>query len=189
MLLLLLVLVKCSSAQTTTTFAGPATGSASGAVNGVGTSATFNIPVGVDFNSAGTLFVGDSANNKIRAISPAGVVTTFAGSGTIGFANGVGVVASFYYPSDVAVSVTTGIIYVADNGNNAIRAISPTGAVSTFAGGTAGFKGGVGVSCGAKTRWTCISSSRLDPSPPLPTPPLHLHLRQMPNLMALLDSQ
>ena len=136
-----------SFAQTTTTLAGPATTiGSSGAANGIGTSASFNVPAGVAFNSPGTLFVVDSGNNKIRAISPAGVVTTFAGSGVIGFANGVGPAASFYYPYDVAVSVTTGTIYVSDTGNNAIRAISPSGAVTTFAGGAVGVINGVGVS-------------------------------------------
>jgi sugar lactone lactonase YvrE len=85
-------------------------------------------------DSTGNLYVTDMNNNLIRKITPSGAVTTLAGQLTAGHAdNVVGTSASFNGPGGVAVDVS-GNVYVADSGNNMIRKISPSGAVTTFAG-------------------------------------------------------
>jgi sugar lactone lactonase YvrE len=115
-----------------TTFAG-SPGSLGGTDAG-GTNARFYQPAGIAVNGAGNLYVADYFNNTIRQITPGGVVTTLAGSaGTAGSADGVGSAARLSAPQGVAVS-GTGIIYVADTANGAIRAVTVGGTVTTFAG-------------------------------------------------------
>ena len=117
-------------------FAGSAT---SGTADGVGTAARFNNPYGI--TSDGTnLYVADTNSHTIRQINIATqAVTTLAGSGIGGAADGVGTAASFSRPSGIT---TDGIhVYVADSGNGLIRKISiATGAVSTLAGKVAGHR-------------------------------------------------
>ncbi|MFN7147885.1 MAG: PqqD family peptide modification chaperone [Microthrixaceae bacterium] len=98
--------------------------------------ARFNGPRGLAVAPDGTIDVVDTDNERIRAISPAGVVSTLAGS-TRGYANGTGEAARFNRPAGVAVG-PTGLIYVADSYNNRIRTVTPAGAVSTLAGSTYG---------------------------------------------------
>jgi hypothetical protein len=114
-----------------TTLAG--TGSA-GSANGTGTAASFTNPFGVAVDSSGNVYVADTNNSLIRKIT-AGVVTTLAGSGTQGSANGIGTAAQFTLPRGIAVD-SSGNVYVADTGNNMIREISPGGVVTTLAGQT-----------------------------------------------------
>ncbi len=126
---------KITPAGDATTFAG--SGSI-GSTDGIGTAASFKYPDGAVFDSQNNLFISDQSNHKIRKITPDGTVSTFAGNGTIGSANGVGILASFYYPAGMAVDAADNL-YVADYGNNKIRKIAPDGTVSTFAGtGVAG---------------------------------------------------
>ena len=85
-------------------------------------------------DSAGNLYIGDADNATIRKITPAGVVTTFAGkAGETGSADGTGSNARFNGPRGVAVNAA-GDVYVADTFNNTIRKITPAGVVSTLAG-------------------------------------------------------
>jgi sugar lactone lactonase YvrE len=107
----------------------------SGSADGAGTAASFNGPTGVAVDASGNVYVGDTQNNEIREITPAGAVTTLAGSTTRGSANGTGTTASFYFPDGLAVDAS-GNVYVADNDNNQIRKITPTGVVTTLAGST-----------------------------------------------------
>jgi sugar lactone lactonase YvrE len=117
-----------------------------GGVNGT---AEFRNPNGVAADSAGNLYVADYSNARIRKIDAAGVVTTLAGNGTPGFADGTGGrsgTAEFNGPFGVAVD-SSGNVFVADSGNNRIRKIDPSGNVTTVAGdGTSGFLDGAAVS-------------------------------------------
>jgi sugar lactone lactonase YvrE len=123
-----------------TTLAGQAL--VSGAVNGTGTNAAFSDPAALVADAGGNLFVADSQNHAIRKITTNGVVTTFAGQlGVAGSANGAG--AQFNSPSGLAFD-QAGNLYVSDTGNNLIRKITHSGAVSTIAGvaGAGGFLDG-----------------------------------------------
>jgi sugar lactone lactonase YvrE len=126
---------KISPAGVVSTFAGT---SIAGADNGPGTAATFNLPESLAIDAAGNVYVADNGNDLIRKISPAGVVSTLAGSGMAGSGNGTGTAASFNSPFGIAVDAG-GNVYVADSGNNLIRKITASGAVSTLAG--SGVKG------------------------------------------------
>lgn len=115
----------------------------SGSLDGVGTSAGFSSPKGVAVDSAGNVYVADSANHKIRKISPAGQVTTLAGSGLLGSTDGAGISAEFRSPTAVAVA-PNGNVYVGDGSNYRIRKILPGGMVSTLAGSISGNTDGPG---------------------------------------------
>jgi len=132
---------KITPAGVVSTFAGTGT---EGHADGTGTEAQFHGPLGVAVDSSGNVYVADADNNRIRKITPAGVVSTFAGTGTEGFADGTATTAQFYHPSGVAVD-SSGNVYVADSGNHRIRKITPAGVVSTLAGsGTASSGNGTG---------------------------------------------
>ncbi len=121
---------KITPAGVVTTIAGTGL---SGSVDATGTAASFFRPNGICLDYAGNLYVADRNNHKIRKITSAGVVTTFAGSGSIGSANATGTLASFNLPLGVA-SDAGNNIYVADNNNQRIRKITPAQVVSHFAG-------------------------------------------------------
>jgi len=104
-----------------------------GSKDDTGAKASFYLPEGICLDAKGNLFVADTYNNKIRKISPNGVVITLAGRSHKGSANGKGIAASFSHPDGIAVD-KKGNIYVADVGNNKIRKITADGTVSDFAG-------------------------------------------------------
>jgi len=120
---------KITPDGTVTTLAG--NGSA-GSANGTGKSASFNSPFGIAVDGSGNVYVSDSGNNLIRKITPDGTVSTFAGSGKKGAANGTGSGAAFNTPAGLVVDAT-GNVYVSDENNNQIRKIAPSGAVTIFA--------------------------------------------------------
>jgi sugar lactone lactonase YvrE len=124
---------RITAAGVVSTFAGS---TSAGSSNGAGSAASFSGPSGVAIDSTGNVYVADQNNQLIRKISPAGVVSTLAGSGSGGAADGNGTAASFRNPSGIAVDAT-GNVYVADAGNNEIRKITSSGDVSTLAGSTA----------------------------------------------------
>jgi sugar lactone lactonase YvrE len=104
-----------------------------GGEDGQGQVARFRNPTGIAIDSSGTLFVADSSNCTIRRITPAGSVTTIAGSaGMCGFDEGAGSRARFAHPTGLAVDIN-GDIFVADRANHLIRRIRD-GLVTTYAG-------------------------------------------------------
>jgi sugar lactone lactonase YvrE len=121
---------KLSPDGQVTTFAGSGT---PGSTDGNADVASFNYPVGVVVDNSGNVYVADRDNNKIRKITPGGIVSTLAGTGSYGSDDGAGEIATFYNPSGIAVD-NSGYVYVADLYNNKIRKISPSGEVTTLAG-------------------------------------------------------
>ncbi|MEO6996394.1 MAG: immunoglobulin domain-containing protein [Lacunisphaera sp.] len=135
---------KITPSGVVTTLAGDAT--ARGNVDGTGNAARFNHPIGLAVDSAGNLFVADTFTDTVRKITPAGAVSTLAGTNTVtGSTDGSGAAARFNTPSGVTVDAS-GIVYVADTGNNTIRQITADGTVTTLAGlpGVGGSTDGTG---------------------------------------------
>jgi len=121
--------VRQLSSSGTTLLAG---NSNSGYVNGPVTSAEFHNPTMAISAPNGTLVV-DMGNHALRLIH-SGNVTTLAGNGLPGYANGTGVNARFYYPTAATYNSSDGYFYVADTFNNCIRKVSTSGVVTTYAG-------------------------------------------------------
>ncbi|HEV2446215.1 MAG TPA: IPT/TIG domain-containing protein, partial [Candidatus Sulfopaludibacter sp.] len=108
--------------------------------------AQLNTPAGIAVDAAGNIYIADSLNNRVRIVTPDGMINTFAGNGLLGYINAVGDggqgnQANLNLPSGVAVD-SNGNVYIADNGDNLVRKVDPTGIISTFAGiGYPGFAG------------------------------------------------
>ncbi|MGI4869558.1 MAG: NHL repeat-containing protein [Janthinobacterium lividum] len=120
-------------------------GSTQGFADGPGAAAQFGNPTGVACDGNGNVYVADRDNQRIRRIVAAtGAVSTLAGSGVYGYADGTGAAAQFFNPSGVACD-GSGNVYVADQANQRIRKIvAATGVVSTLAGSTYGYADGIG---------------------------------------------
>lgn len=114
--------------------------------DGDGIGATLNQPVGITIDDNGDFYITEQGNNAIRKITAAGKVTTIAGNGSAGKADGKGAAATFYHPGGIRVDKAENL-YIADYANNMIRKIDASGKVTTLAGtGIQGFNNGPGVS-------------------------------------------
>ncbi len=124
---------KLTPAGLITTVAGTIAGFGGDA--GAAGSAELSFPTKAVIGPGGDLFIADTANNRIRRVSPNGVITTLAGSGQPGFAgeNEAAANAQLNSPRDIAVD-GAGNVYVADTSNNRIRRITPQGRITTVAG-------------------------------------------------------
>ena len=108
---------------------------------GPATASQMNNPYSVAADTFGNVFVADRGNNIIRKIDRFGVITTFAGTGTAGFSGDTGpaTTAQLSGPSGISIVSVPGpgmIMYIADQGNNRIRKVDPSGIITTFAGQT-----------------------------------------------------
>ena len=137
------VILKITPGGAVTTLAG--TSLVSGHADGTGTAATFHGPNGVAVDGQGNVYVADTNNYTIRMITPAGVVSTFAGTaGVSGSNDGTGPAAQFSLPLGLTID-GSGNLYVVDGLGNSIRKITTPGAiVTTFAGGNLGSTDGTG---------------------------------------------
>jgi sugar lactone lactonase YvrE len=121
---------KITPANIVSTLAGNGT---AGFSNGTGSAASFGGPFGLTLDAAGNIYVVDRDNHCIRKVTASGVVTTFAGTGLPGAADGALTTATFNFPKAITMDVN-GNFYIADAGNNTIRKITTDGIVSTVAG-------------------------------------------------------
>ena len=107
--------------------------------------ASLNYPNGVAVDAAGTVFIADTGNNVIRAVTSQGVIMTVAGNGIAGYTGdgGAAASASLNYPNSVAVDAADDL-FIADENNNAIRKVTPGGLITTIAGNGNSGDGGDG---------------------------------------------
>ena len=158
---------KVSTSGVVTTLAGNGTGffdcsssryAALAADTGPATSAQLSYPLGVAVDSDGNLFIADAGGNRIRKVSPNGIITTVAGTGSCGGFSGDGgpaIDAQLLDPVAVAVD-RNGDLLIADLGNQRIRKVSPSGIISTVAGdGKSGFSGDGGPAGSARLHLDC----------------------------------
>jgi hypothetical protein len=114
-----------------------------GGDGGLATAADLSRPADVATTADGGFLIADSNNNRVRRVSPAGIITTAVGTGVPGFGGdgGSATAAQLDNPQAVAVTLDGGFL-VADSGNNRIRRVSPAGTITTVAGnGVQGFGG------------------------------------------------
>ncbi len=125
-----------------TTFAGTGTAGLSGD-GGAARSAQLNSPTGLCLDASGNLYIADTGNHKIRRISPAGIISTVAGTGSPGFAGDgdLPTNAQLSFPKAVAVD-SAGALYISDYFNHRLRRVNPSGNITTLAGdGNFGYAG------------------------------------------------
>ncbi|MBI6545863.1 MAG: hypothetical protein HY692_03655, partial [Cyanobacteria bacterium NC_groundwater_1444_Ag_S-0.65um_54_12] len=133
---------KVDTAGIITTVAGNGTYGYSGD-GGPATSAQLGKPNSIAMDGGGNLYIADEYNNNIRKVDTAGIITTVAGNGTLGYSGdgGLATSAQFYYIYGVAVDAN-GNLYIADWNNNRIRKVDTAGIITTVAGnGTPGYSG------------------------------------------------
>jgi uncharacterized protein (TIGR03437 family) len=143
-----------SWAQVITTVAGNGTAGFSGD-GGPATAASLGGPYAVALDTAGNLYFADLNNNRIRKVTASGIISTIAGNGTRGFSGdgGLATSASLSSPDGVIVD-TAGNLYFADQDNNRIRKVTPSGIISTIVGnGNQGFSGDGGPATSASLNY------------------------------------
>jgi len=119
---------------------------------GPATAAQLNHPTGIDVDSAGNLYIADSANHRIRKVDTTGNITTIAGDGNSGFVGDgkIATAAQLDSPTQVMVD-STGQVYIADTSNHRIRKVSTDNIITTMAGnGNGGYSGDGGDPTAAK---------------------------------------
>ena len=141
---------KIDTSGIITTVTGNGTGGFSGD-GGPATAAVINLPAAIVFDAIGNLYFCDQNNDRIRKIDTFGTITTFAGTGTFGFAGdgGPATAAHFTYPSDMKID-NYGNMWIVDAYNNAVRKIDTAGIITTVAGtSSSGYTGDGGAATAA----------------------------------------
>jgi len=134
---------KVTPSGAISTFAGTGIGTSAGD-GGAATGAAIGTPVSVSVDAAGNVYIADDANNNVRKVNTAGVISTIAGTGAAGY-NGDGIAATtakLNAPYSVAVDAA-GNVYIADGANSRVRMVNTSGMISTFAGGGSGTADGI----------------------------------------------
>ncbi len=146
-LLVVVLLAASGFAQTISTIAGGGNGDGNAA-----TQAFLNLPFSVAVDAQGNLLVADQNDQRIRKVDTRGIISTLAGNGKAGFADGAAAQAQFNFPGGIRVDAA-GNALVADAANHRIRKIDASGNVTTVAGsGTAGDSGDSGPATSAQLR-------------------------------------
>ncbi len=113
---------------------------------GPAVNAQLNTPAGLAFDKAGNLYIADSLNNRVRIVSPSGIINTFAGTGlpgSVGYFGdgGLAIQATLFMPQGVTTDSSNNV-YIADTGENLVREVTPGGTITSIAGnGLPGFSG------------------------------------------------
>jgi PKD repeat protein len=140
-----------SNAQIITTVAGNGTAGFLGD-GGAATAAELHSAYGTCFDAAGNLYIADALNNRIRVVNTAGIISTYAGTGTAGYSGdgGQATAAKLSRPTDLACDAA-GNLYISDEVNNVVRKITTTGIISTYGGtGVSGYTGDGGQATAAE---------------------------------------
>jgi sugar lactone lactonase YvrE len=127
-----------------------------GGDGGAATSAQLSYPDSIAVDKTGNVYISDLLNNRVRMVTPAGTISTFAGNGLPGFAGdgGAATSAELNQPAGLAVD-SSGNVYIADSNNSVVRMVNPQGVISTVA-GTGGVEGYSG-NGGAATKATLMA--------------------------------
>lgn len=134
-----------------TTIAGTGVGGYSGD-GGPATAAQLWEPVGIAVDAANNIYISDVLNSCIRKITPAGIISTYAGNGTTGYSGdgGQATAAQISGPGYIFIDVG-GNLYIPEHDNNTVRKVDPSGIITTIAGtGVGGFSGDSGLATDAK---------------------------------------
>jgi len=121
--------------------------------NGPGTAAAINNPTQIAVDNAGNVYIADDGNYVIRKVNSSGVITTFAGNGSVGYSGdgGAATAAKLWDPKGVATDAA-GNVYIADAAVSRIRKVDVAGTITTIAGtGTGPATGGYSGDNGAAT--------------------------------------
>ncbi|MES2703222.1 MAG: T9SS type A sorting domain-containing protein [Bacteroidota bacterium] len=145
------VVRKISTTGAIATIAGTGTPGYSGN-GGPATAAALHYPTAVAFDIFGNLYITDYLNNVVRKVSTSGTITTVAGTGVMGLSGdgGAATAAKLHYPSGVSIDGARNV-YIADQGNNAVRRVDSNGIITNFAGThTNGYTGNGGLATNAQ---------------------------------------
>jgi trimeric autotransporter adhesin len=128
---------------TISTVAGNGIGGYSGD-GGAATAAELDFPQGVAVDTMGNLYIADGGNNRVRKVTPSGIISTIAGDGTAGYAGdgGAATAAELHTPWGITLDAMDNV-YVADAGNYCVRKVTQSGAISRVAGGGVAYGDGV----------------------------------------------
>jgi sugar lactone lactonase YvrE len=155
---------KINTSGIISTYAG--TGSCRGSLGngGPASSGSLCVPTGIALDHSGDLFIADTGHNIVREVTTGGVISTFAGTGSIGSSGdgGPATKATLAGPTGVATDAV-GDVYISDTGNSKIRIVNSSGTISTFAGtGSIGSSGDGGLA--TKAQLSLPTGVGLDPS-------------------------